>query len=331
MGAVHYGMLLADKFPAGTTEKGNMRQQRTLNGVVGCEGVTLHTGERVRVTIHPSTDGSGIKFLRTDLDDSPHIEAHARSVTDTFYATTLCSQGISISTVEHLMAALFSLGITNAEIHVDGPELPILDGSAQDWISLIDQVGVSALGTMSTPELVIRKPVAVKSNDMWATLYPYEGFAVDCSIEFDHPAIGRQTWQGEINGEIFRKQLARARTFGLLREASKLYSMGRARGANFENVIVLDDDKVVSAGGLRYEDEFVRHKVLDAIGDISLIGVPIRGLLVTHRSGHKLHQQLLRVLLESSHCWEFSLAPRASNREEERMQKRLRRTLELIS
>ena len=304
-----------------------MLQQRTLAGVVGCEGIALHAGESIQVIIHPASEGTGICFLRSDLDDAPSIQAHARHVTDTFYATTLSSGGVSIGTVEHLMAALFSMGITNAAVHVKGTELPILDGSAKDWLALIRQVGVVDQ-RRQLPEIVIRKPVGVKSHNQWATLYPYEGFSVDCTIEFDHPLIGKQCWKGDVSPSVFEKELSEARTFGLLRDAAHLYSCGRARGANFENVIVLDERQVVTPGGLRFTDEFVRHKVLDAIGDLSLLGLPIRGLLVSHRSGHKLHQQLLRVLLDSRDCWEFS----AGNLETARQANAVaRRNLQLVT
>lgn len=304
-----------------------MRHQRTLAGVVGTEGISLHSGESVSVIINPAPEGSGIRFLRTDLDDATIIHAHASHVTDTFYATTLSVDGVSVSTVEHLMAALFAMGITNAEIHVKGAEVPILDGSSREWVSLIKQVGIHEQRQWALPELVIKKPVGVKSKNQFATLYPHNGFAVDCTIDFDHPMIGHQRWEGEVDETVFLKELADARTFGMVSDARKLRRKGRARGASVDNVIVLDETRVISEGGLRYKDEFVRHKVLDAIGDLSLLGLNIRGLLVTNRSGHKLHQQLVRMLLDSRDCWEFSGLPHA---QEEKVVAQVKRLVSLM-
>lgn len=272
--------------------------QRTLKRPVACEGVGLHSGARVNLNILPASADQGINFVRTDLPGRPSIPARAEFVIDTSLATTLGKGVARVGTVEHLLAALAGLGIDNARVEVSGPEVPIMDGSAAPFAELLREAGVRR---QDKPKsfLVIRKPVTVAAGEKRATLAPSRRFKVDCTIDFKHPLIHDQSYALEFTDDTFAREVARARTFGFLRDVEKLQSLGLARGGSLQNAIVVDDFNILNPEGLRFPDEFVRHKLLDALGDMSLLGVPVLGHLTVFKSGHALNHKLVtRVLAD---------------------------------
>jgi UDP-3-O-[3-hydroxymyristoyl] N-acetylglucosamine deacetylase len=270
--------------------------QRTLKRPVTCEGVGLHSGARVNLQILPASADHGISFVRTDLSGRPSIPARAEFVVDTSLATTLGKGSAKVGTVEHLMAALAGLGIDNARIEIDGPEIPIMDGSAAPFAELLREAGVRR---QDKPKsfLVIRRAVSVTHGDKRATLEPSRRFKVDCTIDFKHPLIHDQAYCLEFNDDTFAREVARARTFGFLRDVEKLQSLGLARGGSLQNAIVVDDFNILNPEGLRFPDEFVRHKLLDALGDMSLLGLPVLGHLTVVKSGHQLNHKLVTKVL----------------------------------
>ncbi|MBV9758042.1 MAG: UDP-3-O-acyl-N-acetylglucosamine deacetylase [Alphaproteobacteria bacterium] len=283
-------------------------RQRTLKRPIGCVGVGLHCGRRVQLTLHPAAAGHGIVFRRTDLPSGP-VEVPARfdRVVDTRLCTGLASAAqpeIEVGTVEHLTAALFGCGIDNALIELDGPEVPILDGSAAPFVFLLDCAGVLEQDAPRR-EIEILRPVRVEAEDAYAELRPSSGpgFAMALSIAFDAPAIGRQALSLRLSPDAFRAELARARTFTLISEVAQLQAAGRAKGGSLDNAIVVDAARVLNPGGLRMPDEFVRHKLLDAVGDLALAGAALRGRFVAHRSGHTLNNRLLCALFADRSAW----------------------------
>jgi UDP-3-O-[3-hydroxymyristoyl] N-acetylglucosamine deacetylase len=281
-----------------------MFRQRTLSQEVVVEGTGLHTGAPARVKLIPAESNTGICFVRTDLSGTPVIPAQIRSVVSTQLATTLgLSPQVTVSTVEHLLAALFGAGIDNLRIEVDGPEVPILDGSAGPFYAAIQEAGVS-FQSESRTYLAVRKKIEVKLGEKWAVVEPAAGFEVKGSIDWDHPSIGHQEFQ-YIEGKTDFETLASARTFGFLREVEALRQKGLARGGSLENAVVLDDALILNPEGLRFPNEFARHKVLDALGDLKLAGYPILGAFKLHRAGHDLHCQLLRELFQHAENFEF--------------------------
>jgi UDP-3-O-[3-hydroxymyristoyl] N-acetylglucosamine deacetylase len=273
-----------------------MRNQKTIRQPVTLSGIGLHSGKRVTLTLHPARANTGIRFQRTDLPESVEIPANVRNVHSTNLATTLSSGNAKVSTVEHLMAALWALGIDNVLCAVEGEELPILDGSAAPFAQLIRKAGVKA---QRSPRrfLVALKQIELRSGDKWATLKPSREFKIRYTIDFPHPVIGRQNFEFNSNTDFF-KEIAPCRTFGFLKDVERMQSMGLALGGSLQNAVVLDDVKALNPDGLRFADEFVRHKVLDAIGDFSLIGYPILAEIELHRAGHELQTKLVQELLE---------------------------------
>jgi UDP-3-O-[3-hydroxymyristoyl] N-acetylglucosamine deacetylase len=274
--------------------------QHTLKTSIGCVGIGLHSGQRVRMTMRPAPAGHGIVFRRTDLGRD--IAARYDNVIGTVLATQLADPSdpsVCVGTVEHLMAALAGNFIDNALIELDGPEVPILDGSAKEFVFLIDCAGV-AQQDATRPVLRIRRPIRVSEGDAFAELRPavggFVGLEMALSIDFAAPAIGRQAAELWLTPESFRQELARARTFALADDVARLREVGLAQGGSLDNAVVVDDDRVLNPGGLRMRDEFVRHKLLDAVGDLALAGAALHGRFVAHRSGHALNSRLLHAL-----------------------------------
>ena len=279
--------------------------QRTLKNSIRATGVGLHTGAKIYMTVRPAEADTGIVFRRVDLPGSPDIPARAVNVGETTLGTTLISGDAKVSTVEHLLSAFAGLGIDNAIVEVSAPEVPIMDGSAGPFVFLLQSAGIAEL---AAPKrfVRVRKTIEVKDGDKWARFTPYDGFKVNFEIEFDHPVFKRhsQTASMDFSTTTYLKEVSRARTFGFMRDLETMRAHNLALGGNLENAIVLDDAKVMNEGGLRYEDEFVKHKVLDAIGDLYLLGHSLIGEFTGHKSGHGLNNRLLRTLLADRDAWE---------------------------
>ncbi|MHB1844698.1 MAG: UDP-3-O-acyl-N-acetylglucosamine deacetylase [Deltaproteobacteria bacterium] len=270
--------------------------QRTLKAPIGCQGVGLHTGARVQMTLRPAPAGSGIVFVRTDLSPAVEIPACPENVVDTSFATTLGKDGARVGTVEHLLSAFMGLGIDNVRVELSGPEVPILDGSAAPFVYLIRTAGIEIQRKFKR-FLVVRRPIEVLENGKRASIHPASQFTISCTIDFDHPLIKDQELKIELSDRLFYREICRARTFGFLRDVEALQRMGLARGGSLENAIVVDDFNILNPEGLRYSDEFVRHKILDTIGDLALCGMPVIGHVVSFKSGHALNQKLLQRLV----------------------------------
>jgi UDP-3-O-[3-hydroxymyristoyl] N-acetylglucosamine deacetylase len=289
-----------------------MLKQRTLKTLIKASGVGLHTGQKVRMSLRPAPPDTGIVFRRIDLPSPVDIPARAELVGDARLASTLIKDGAKVHTVEHLMSALSGLGIDNAFIDLDSPELPILDGSASPFALLLQQAGLEEQGAPKR-FLRVRKTVEVKDGDKWARLEPYEGFRLSFSIDFRHPAIERTTQSVSVDfaETSYLKEIARARTFGFMHEVEDLKGSGLALGGGLDNAVVLDDQGVLNADGLRFADEFIRHKLLDAIGDLYLIGRPLLGAFSAHKSGHALNNKLARAVLADPSALETVVFERA--------------------
>ena len=281
-------------------------KQTTLRDRVALSGIGVHSGRPVSLTLQPADDDSGIVFQRVGADGTVEREVRAdvRAVTATEFATVLGdSSGPLCSTAEHLLATLRGLNVDNVSIEIDGPEVPIMDGSAAPFVDAIDQAGLTARA-LPRRYIEVIKPVRVSKNGAFGELRPYEhGFRVEAEIEFDHPLIGRQELALDIGPETFRREVARARTFGFMKDVAKLWSAGYALGASFENTLVVTDDRVLNPEGLRFADEFVRHKVLDAIGDLALAGLPLLAAYRTERGGHRLNYAVLSALMADTSAW----------------------------
>ena len=277
--------------------------QNTIQRQVSTEGIGLHTGVFGHLRLLPAPADSGIVFRRTDLDDFP-IEASGRNVARVSYATSLMKQGVLLSTTEHLLAAIYSSGIDNIFIDIDSIEVPILDGSAEPFLQLLDQAGVRRLRRRRR-YLKMIKPVEVIEQDRRIGIYPADEFRVQCYVDFPHPLVGQQQIEIVVLPDTFRQLLARARTFCFERDIEPLRSMGLIRGGSLDNAIVLTNDGVMN-GPLRFPDEFGRHKALDLIGDLALVGLPLLGRVEAYRAGHALHTQLVSRLLADSSSWVIS-------------------------
>jgi UDP-3-O-[3-hydroxymyristoyl] N-acetylglucosamine deacetylase len=282
-------------------------KQTTLRDHIAVSGVGVHSGLPVTLTLHPADDDSGIVFHRVSADGSieREIRADVRAVTATEFATVLGdAKGPLCSTAEHLLAALRGLCVDNVVVEIDGPEVPIMDGSAAPFVDAIDQAGLTARAQPRRYIEVI-KPVRVATKDgAVGELRPYDhGFRVEAEIEFDHPLIGRQALALDVEPDSFRREIARARTFGFMRDVAKLWSAGYALGASFDNTLVVTEDRVLNPEGLRFTDEFVRHKILDAIGDLALAGQPLLASYRTVRGGHKLNHAVLSALMADPSNW----------------------------
>lgn len=284
-------------------------RQTTLRKQVSLQGVGVHSGLPVNLTLSPAKADTGYVFIRTGVEDSDReIRAEAQSVIATDFATVLGDKsGPLVSTAEHILAALRGLGVDNASIEVDGPEVPILDGSAAPFVEAIDSVGLVQLNAARRFIEVLR-PVRITMGECSGELRPYDGFRAEIEIDFDHPAIGRQALALDVDPTAFRRDIARARTFGRMSDVSKLWAAGYARGASLDNSIVVDETRVLNTEGLRYADEFVRHKTLDAIGDLALSGLPLLGAYRSVRGGHKLNHAVLSALLADRSAWRVSEA-----------------------
>jgi UDP-3-O-[3-hydroxymyristoyl] N-acetylglucosamine deacetylase len=283
-----------------------MIRQRTLRNAIKATGIGLHTGEKVYLTLAPAPIDNGIVFRRTDLDPVVEIPATASNVGDTTLSTTLVSEGQRVSTVEHLLSAMAGLGIDNAFVDVSASEVPIMDGSAGPFVFLIQSAGIEEQPA-AKKFIRIRKPVTVEDGDKKASFLPFEGFKVSFSIDFDHPVFRDRTAHAEIDfsSTSFVKEISRARTFGFMHEIEYLRSQGLARGGSVDNAIVVDEYRILNQDGLRYEDEFVKHKVLDAIGDLYLLGYGLIGEFRAHKSGHALNNASLRALMAQEDAWEM--------------------------
>ncbi len=277
--------------------------QHTIAEKISCTGIGLHSGKPVQLTLHPARAGSGVVFVRTDLPQPVEVPAIYSAVTSTRLATTLGSGDASVGTVEHLLAALCGLGIDNVRVEVDGPEIPVMDGSAASFVFLIRAAGIFDQNA-ARRILRVRKPVEVRDGDRLIRIEPARDLRVTYSVDFAHPAIGRQQIRNlAIDDECFEQEICRARTFGFLREVEALWRSGLARGGNLDNTVVMDEFRVLNRDGLRWPDEFVRHKVLDLLGDLALLGMPIEGHVVVERGGHALHQRFVRALIEQPGHW----------------------------
>jgi len=285
----------------------SMLMQRTLRSVTRTTGVGLHTGARVELTLRPAAADTGIVFHRVDLPVPVTIPALAENVGDTRLSSTLKRDGTSISTVEHLMSALAGLGIDNLHVDVAGPELPIMDGSAGPFVFLLQSAGVEE---QNAPKhyLRVRSPVEVRDGDKWARFEPHDGFRLDFTIDFPHPVFGSENRHVVIDfaHDSYVKEVARARTFGFMQDVEAMRSAGLALGGSLQNAVVLDETRVLNREGLRYDNEFVKHKVLDAIGDLYLLGHPLVGQYTAFKSGHALNNALARALLARPDAFEVT-------------------------
>ena len=283
-----------------------MVRQRTLKNSIQANGVGLHTGEKVYLTLHPSAPDTGVVFRRIDLDPVVEIPAKAENVGDTMLSTTLIKEGVRVSTVEHLLSALAGMGIDNLIIDVSAPEIPIMDGSAAPFVFLLQSAGIEE---QDAPKKFIRvkRPVTVEQDGKQATFKPFDGFKINFAIDFDHPVFENQTLNASIDfsSTSFVKEVSRARTFGFMHEFEYLRAKGLARGGSLNNAIVVDDSQIVNEDGLRFEDEFVKHKILDAIGDLYLMGNSIIGEFDAHKSGHGLNNASLLALIAEKDAWEM--------------------------
>jgi len=283
-----------------------MIKQRTLKSQVRTTGVGLHSGVKVEMTLRPAAAGTGILFRRVDLDPPVDIPVDPYKVTDTRLCSALTVDKAKVATVEHLMSALAGLGIDNIVIDLTGPEVPILDGSAAPFVFLLQSAGIEELN--APKQFVrIREPIEVREGDKWVRLSPHDGFRIDFTIDFDHPVFEQsgQVVSVDFDNTSYIREVARARTFGFMHEVEMLRNNNLALGGSLDNAIVMDEYRILNADGLRYDDEFVKHKVLDAIGDFYMIGKPIIGRLEAHKSGHALNNQLLRALMEKQSAWEL--------------------------
>lgn len=283
-----------------------MIRQRTLKNVIKATGITLHGGERAELTLRPAPANTGIIFRRIDLDPVVEIPALAKNVGDTTLSTCLVKDGVRVSTVEHLLSALAGLGIDNAYIDVTASEIPIMDGSAGPFVFLVQSAGIKE---QNVPKRFIRikRKVMVEEGDKWACFEPFEGFKVTFTIEFDHPVFNMhsKTATLDFSSTSYVKEVSRARTFGFMSDFEKLRSLNLARGASLDNAVAVDEFRVLNEDGLRYEDEFVKHKILDAVGDLYLLGSSLIGEFSGYKSGHALNNKLLCKLLAQQDAWEF--------------------------
>ncbi|HXE77966.1 MAG TPA: UDP-3-O-acyl-N-acetylglucosamine deacetylase [Rhodanobacter sp.] len=282
-----------------------MIKQRTLRNVIRATGVGLHTGDKVYMTLRPAAPNTGIVFRRTDLEPPVDIYARQDNVGDTRLSTTLVNGEARVATVEHLLSAMAGLGIDNAYVDLSAPEVPIMDGSAGPFVFLLQSAGIEEQNAAKR-FIRIRKPIRVEDGDKWASFAPFEGFKVGFSIDFNHPIISKRTSHSEIDFSTtsYVKEVSRARTFGFMRDIEVLREANLALGGSMDNAVVLDDYRVLNEDGLRYEDEFVKHKILDAIGDLYLLGHSLIGAYHAHKSGHELNNKLLRTLVADTSAWE---------------------------
>lgn len=283
-----------------------MIKQRTPKKIIQATGVGLHSGDKVLLTLHPAPVNTGIIFRRTDLDPVVEIPALYDRVCDTMLCTSLQENNFKVSTVEHLLSAMAGLGIDNAYIDIDGPEVPIMDGSAAPFVFLIQSAGIHEQQA-EKKFIRILKPIEVKQGEKYARFVPYEGYKISFTIDFAHPVFSGKPQNAtfDFSTTSYVKEVCRARTFGFLSDYEKLRACNLAKGGSLDNAIVVDDYRVLNEDGLRFEDEFVKHKVLDAMGDLYLLGSGLIGAFEGYKSGHELNNQLLRKLMQYQHAWEY--------------------------
>lgn len=282
----------------------NEHMQKTIRKEVTCNSVGLHSGRKITMAIKPAGVDRGITFCRKDLSHDNTIKAEVTSVSDTVLATTIGLNGTRVSTVEHIMSAFFGMGIDNACVEIDSFEVPIMDGSALPFVGMLKEAGIE-VQDKPRKYMLIKQPLSVSNEEGKAGLMPSHEFQITYDIDFDHPLIGKQSYHMVFSRDRYEEDISEARTFGFLREVEYLQAKGLALGGSLKNAIVLDDEKVINKDGLRVKDEFVKHKILDAIGDLYLLGMPIIGHFWADRSGHKLNNSLLRKLLSHEECWEI--------------------------
>lgn len=285
--------------------------QTTLKNPIEFCGIGLHSGDYITVNISPAGADEGIAFIRKDLEGAPRIQVDPRNVVATNYATTLGVGEAKVSTVEHILAAFFGMGISNAVIEIDGPEVPVMDGSSVLFVNLIKEAGIKQLQA-SRKYIKITKPIRVKDGDKFVKLYPLEdgnhnddSLEIDYTIDFAHPVLTKQTFKGVFSKEMFTEDISSARTFCFLKDVEMLQKNGLAKGGSLENAVVIGEDDILNEEGLRHSNEFVRHKVLDLIGDLSILGLPIQGRIQAHRSGHAMNYSLVNKLIHNPGKWEI--------------------------
>ncbi len=286
-----------------------MMKQRTLKMSTRAVGVGLHSGQRVEIVLRPAQPNTGIVFRRVDLLEPIDIPVNALAVTDTRFASTLSKGDVKVLTVEHLMSACCGLGLDNMYVDINAPEVPILDGSAASFVFLLQTAGIQ-IQDVPRRFIVVTENIYIQEGEgekvKWASLEPYQGFKINFQIDFDHPAVDAtgQSFSFDLGVNNYAKDIARARTFGFTKDVERMRANGLALGGGLDNAIVMDEYKVLNSGGLRYDDEFVKHKILDAMGDLYLLGYPLLASYSARRSGHALNNALLRKLLEQTHAWE---------------------------
>ena len=277
--------------------------QQTIAEKVTLSGTGVHSGKKTNLTIRPAKENHGIKFRRLDLPGTPDIPALFKLVVDTSLATVIGHNGAIVSTIEHLMASFVGLGIDNALVEVDDYEMPIMDGSAREFTRAITRVGVVEQ-KMPRQLFIVNEPIEIIQEDKWVRVEPAPCFKISCTIEFDHPLIGLQKIVYDQADNNFEQEVCGARTFGFVKDLEMLKKFSLGKGGSLDNAIVIDQDKILNEGGLRYPDEFVRHKLLDCLGDFSLLGMPIQGHITTHKSGHHLNHLFIKKFLDEKQAWE---------------------------
>ncbi|MCG8614607.1 MAG: UDP-3-O-acyl-N-acetylglucosamine deacetylase [Desulfobacterales bacterium] len=278
-------------------------KQQTIAQNVALSGTGVHSGKKTNLTIRPARENHGIKFRRVDLPGTQDIQALFKMVVDTSLATVLGTNGAIVSTIEHLMASFTGLGIDNALVEMDDYEMPIMDGSALEFTRALTAAGVVE---QDLPKhfMIVNTPIEVTDGDKFVRIEPEACFRISCTIDFDHPLIGKQGLTFDRAENNFETEISRARTFGFIRDLELLKKFSLGKGGSLDNAIVIDNDKILNEGGLRYPDEFVRHKILDSLGDFSLLGMPIQGHIITHKSGHTLNHQFIKTFLDNKDAWE---------------------------
>ncbi len=281
-------------------------KQRTVAGLINCSGVGIHSGKKVNLTIKPAPVNHGIKFKRIDLPDSPSISAHFNMVVDTSLATVIGYNGFIVSTIEHLMATFAGLSIDNALVEIDGYEMPIMDGSAEVFTSSIMAAGIKEQDGQRC-FFVVKEPIELEENGKFVGIYPESSYKITCNIDYDHTLVKKQSYTIELSDEVFEREVCRARTFGFLHEYEDMKRFGLARGGSLDNVVVIDRENILSKNGLRYKDEFVRHKLLDCIGDFALLGMPVLGHVKVSKSGHFFNHAFLKKFFAQKESWETKI------------------------
>jgi len=277
--------------------------QTTLSKSISFSGIGMHSGKLTHLTIKPAPENHGIKFRRVDLPGTQDIQALFKLVVDTSLATVLGTNGAIVSTIEHLMASFSGLGIDNALVEIDDYEIPIMDGSAKIFTQMMEAAGIVY---QDAPKhyFIVKKPIEVFDNDKSVSVYPEACFKITCRIDFPHPLIGKQEISFDKENDNFEKDISRARTFGFVQDLEVLKKFSLGKGGSLDNAIIIDEDRILNEEGLRYPDEFVRHKLLDSLGDFSLLGMPIKGHIITHKSGHTLNHLFIETFLKNKDAWE---------------------------